>query len=67
MAFKMAEPLTTEEFSFLTQRAGFDLTPELIQHLKPLFEQYREQLDFLHSLQLGDRDLAVSFSLCQGL
>ena len=54
-------PLSTEEFSILVDRAGLDLTPTELAELRAAFEPMREQLEQLHSLDLGMRDPAVEF------
>ncbi len=54
-------PLSPEEFSALVDRAGVDLTPAELAELQTAFEPMREQLEQLHSLDLGMRDPAVEF------
>lgn len=54
-------PLSTEEFSTLVDRAGLDLTPTELAELRTAFEPMREQLEQLHSLDLGMRDPAAEF------
>ena len=55
------QPLSPEEFSALVDRAGLDLTPTELAELRTAFEPMREQLEQLHSLDLGMRDPAVEF------
>ncbi len=54
-------PLSPEEVSALVDRAGVDLTPAELAELQTAFEPMREQLEQLHSLDLGMRDPAVEF------
>ena len=55
------ESMTSEEFSYLVKRAGLTLTPEESEHLKALFQPYKEQLEALHSLDLDAEEPAVTF------
>lgn len=53
--------MTTEEFGYLVKRAGLTLSPEESEHLKALFQPYRDQLEILHSLDLETEEPAVTF------
>ena len=55
------ESMTSEEFGYLVKRAGLTLTPEESEHLKALFQPYKEQLEVLHSLDLDAEEPAVTF------
>ena len=55
------ESMTSEEFGYLVKRAGLTLTPEESEHLKGLFQPYREQLEVLYSLDLDAEEPAVTF------
>ena len=57
-----SEYTTMEQFKALAERAGMDLTPEDLEELKPVYELYAEQAAQLHELDLGDGDLALTFS-----
>ncbi len=56
-----SEGMTSEEFGYLVNRAGLILTPEESEHLKALFQPYRDQLEILHSLDLDEAEPAVKF------
>ena len=55
------EGMTSDEFGYLVRRAGLTLTPEESEHLKTLFEPYRDQLELLHGLDLDSEEPAVTF------
>ena len=55
------EGMTSEEFGYLVKRAGLTLTPEESEHLKALFEPYREGLELLHGLELDAEEPALTF------
>ena len=61
MSQQEPEGMTSEEFGYLVNRAGLTLSPEESEHLKALFQPYREQLDILHSLDLDTVEPAVTF------
>ena len=61
MSLPNPERMTSEEFGYLVKRAGLTLTPEETEHLRTLFEPYREQLDLMHSLDLESEEPAVTF------
>ena len=53
--------MTSEEFGYLVNRAGLTLTPEESEHLKALFQPYREQLEILHSRDWDTVEPALTF------
>lgn len=55
------EPLSTESFNTLVERAGLNLTPEDAVRLKPLFETYLERLQALHAADLDDEEVSGRF------
>ena len=57
-----SEYATMEQLKALAERAGMDLTQEELEELKPVYELYAEQAAQLHELDLGDGDLALTFS-----
>ena len=53
----MAE-LTTEHVGFLLERAGLNLPKEEVERLRYLFEPYMERLEELHSVDVGEDEVA---------
>ncbi len=60
------EPLSTESFNTLVERAGLNLTPEDAERLKPLLETYLERLQTLHAADLDDEEVSGHFLPSQG-
>ena len=61
MSQQEPESMTSEEFGYLVKRAGLTLNAEESEHLKALFQPYRDQLEILHRLDLDAAEPAVSF------
>jgi len=57
-----AEGITLDDMRVLAERVGLRLTPAELEHLKPMFDFYAEQMRVLHDLDLAAEDLAVAFS-----
>jgi len=57
-----AEGITLDDMRVLAERVGLCLTPAELEHLKPMFDFYAEQMRVLHTVELAAEDLAVVFS-----
>lgn len=55
------EPLNTESFNTLVERAGLNLTPEDAERLKPMLDAYLERLQTLHAADLDDEEVSGRF------
>ncbi len=55
------EPLSTESFNTLVERAGLNLTTGDAERLKPLLETYLERLQALHAADLDDEEVSGRF------
>jgi hypothetical protein len=53
--------VSTEEFKFLTERAGLGLDPEELEALKPLYELYLQHVELLHSMDLRREEIGMAF------
>ena len=53
--------MTIEEFQVISQRAGLDFSPEEMEHLLPLYQQFAEQIRMLHDPDLPLGLPAVTF------
>jgi sulfur transfer protein SufE len=56
------ELVTIEQVELLMTRAGLTLSPERLEGLREMFEQYRSRLDLLHSVDADDQEVAGIFS-----
>ena len=56
------EGIAMEEFQVLVKRAGLNLTPEELESLKPMYDNFVAQKVILDELDLGAEDLATIFS-----
>jgi hypothetical protein len=57
-----ADGTTLEHLRVLAERVGMHLTTAELEHLKPMFDFYAEQLRVIHDLDLAAEDLAVVYS-----
>ena len=57
----MPETMSMEDFQTLVRHAGFDLTAQELQGLKPMYDHYARLLPSLRELDLDAEDLAVTF------
>ena len=55
MSMAESDSISIEQFKAISQRAGMEFTPEEMEHLLPLFQQFATQLGMLHdpALPLG--------------
>jgi hypothetical protein len=57
-----AEGIALDNLRVLAERVRLDLTPDELEHLKPMFDFYAAQIRVLHDLDLAAEDLAVVYS-----
>ena len=57
-----SDGISLDNMRVLAERVGLRLTPAEIEHLKPMFDFYAEQIRVLHDMDLAAEDLAVVFS-----
>ena len=57
-----AAEIPMEEFRIIVKRAGLDLSDEILERVKSLYDEWAGNTATLHELDLGDEDVAVSFS-----
>ena len=59
----MAEKLevSMEEFKFMANRAGLGMDQSELEHLKPIYELYREYTAMVHSINFGPEEMVVEF------
>ena len=57
-----SEGISLENLRVLAERVGMGLSPAELEHLKPMFDFYAEQMRRLHDLDLAAEDLAVVYS-----
>ena len=57
-----SEGIALDNLQVLAERVGLRLTTAEVEHLKPMFDFYAEQLRVLHDMDLAAEDLAVVFS-----
>ena len=57
----MPEDISVEVFQTLLRHAGFNLTVEELEGLKPMYDHYARQLPALRELDLDVGDLSVTF------
>ena len=57
-----ADGISLDHLRVLAERADLRLTPAELEHLKPMFDFYAEQIRVLHDMDLAAEDLAVVFS-----
>ena len=57
-----SEGIALDDLRVLAERVGLHLTPTELEHLKPMFDFYTEQIRVLHDLDLAAEDLAVVYS-----
>ncbi len=50
--------LSTEQVSFLLERAGLNLPKDEVERLRYLFEPYLERAKELHSVDVGEEEVA---------
>ena len=57
-----SDGISLDHLRVLAERADLRLTPAELEHLKPMFDFYAEQIRVLHDVDLAAEDLAVVFS-----
>ena len=57
-----SDGISLDNLRVLAERVDLRLTPAELEHLKPMFDFYAEQLRVLHDVDLAAEDLAVVFS-----
>ena len=57
-----SEGISLDNMRVLAEQVDLRLTPAELEHLKPMFDFYAEQLRVLHDVDLAAEDLAVVFS-----
>jgi hypothetical protein len=57
-----AEGISLDHLQVLAERVGMHLTTAELEHLKPMFDFYAEQMRTLHEVDLAAEDLATVFS-----
>lgn len=57
-----ADGMALDTMRILAERVGLHLSPAELEHLKPMFDFYTEQMRVLHNIDLAAEDLAVVFS-----
>ena len=57
-----SDGISLDNLRVLAERVDLRLTPAELEHLKPMFDFYAEQMGVLHDLDLAAEDLAVMFS-----
>jgi hypothetical protein len=56
------EGVSVEQLRGLAERAGLALKQEELTALKPMFDHYAKQIKVLFEVELGEEDLAVTYS-----
>ena len=54
--------IALDNLRVLAEQVGMSLTTAELEHLKPMFDFYAEQMHALHEVDLAAEDLAVVFS-----
>jgi len=57
-----SDGISLDHMRVLAEQVGLRLTPAELEHLKPMFDFYAEQIRVLHDVDLAAEDLAVVFS-----
>ena len=57
-----SDGISLDNLRVLAERVDLRLTPAELEHLKPMFDFYAEQIRVLHDMDLAAGDLAVVFS-----
>ncbi len=57
-----SDGISLDHMQVLAEQVGLRLTPAELEHLKPMFDFYAEQIRALHDVDLAAEDLAVVFS-----
>jgi len=57
-----SEGISLDNLQVLAERVDLRLTPAELEHLKPMFDFYAEQIRRLHDVDLAAEDLALVFS-----
>ena len=61
MATSRRDNVTPEEFKLMTDRAGLGMKQDELDDLKPLFDLYSLYLQQIHSVDLAEEDMGVTF------
>ncbi len=57
-----AHGIALDHLRVLAERVGMQLSTAELEHLKPMYDLYAEQLRVIHELDLAAEDLAVVYS-----
>ena len=57
-----SDGISLDHMRVLAEQADLRLSPAELEHLKPMFDFYAEQMRGLHDLDLAAEDLAVVYS-----
>jgi hypothetical protein len=57
-----SEGIALDHLRVLAEQVRLRLTPDELEHLKPMFDFYTAQIRVLHDLDLAAEDLAVVYS-----
>ena len=57
-----SEGISLDNLRVLAERVSLHLTTAELEHLKPMFDFYAEQMRALHEVDLAAEDLAVVYS-----
>jgi hypothetical protein len=55
------EAVTREEFRQMAERAGLCMSKEELDNLKPMYDLYAQYTHLLHTIDLGDEEIGVTF------
>ena len=58
----VSEGISLEDLRVLAERAGFKLTHEEVEFLKPMYDYFARQTQTLYEVPLEMEDVAVTFS-----
>jgi hypothetical protein len=57
-----AEGISVDHLQVLAERVGMHLTSAELEHLKPMYDFYANQIRVLHDIDLAAEDMAVVYS-----
>ncbi len=55
------QEISLERFKIMAELAGFNMTDQEVEDLKPLFDLHIQYANQLHAIDLGAEEIAVSF------
>ena len=56
------QEISQDDLRVLAERAGFSLTAEELDSLKPIYEGFANETAMIYKLELGDGDMGVVFA-----